>query len=337
MSVWRAGLAMGCLATMLLGLAGSARAEVRAYRYRLLTRDGEATYAGQIKGSARTAGPLYEVETDEQRRIVRVTVIRSGKTVSETRYRFRADGNAPSAAERFVGDEVIGVARFHSDEHGQRRRDWFLAAHGVVTGYRTYAYAAGHVEATTYTADGKRRARTVSYYSAAGLLERSRAYAAADTTYYEYEWDTTTGLPRLRRKFVDGRLVAHSVYQHDAHGDPTREDLYDERDTRFGALEYTEGLLRRKVYRSAEGTVESRIAYDDRRLARAATLHVDGKLVCTFVYDQFPDGTIKRTLAIGPRGDVWAEYPDATVEEIDRFGHALDGRRGSIRKVGRWW
>ena len=41
------------------------------------------------------------------------------------------------------------------------------------------------------------------------------------------------------------------------------------------------------------------------------------------MYDWYPNGTIKRTLAIGPGRDLMAEYPDQYVDKVQRDGQPL--------------
>jgi hypothetical protein len=60
-------------------------------------------------------------------------------------------------------------------------------------------------------------------------------------------------------------------------------------------------------------------------------------LVCRFTYDRLADGTTKRTVAFGPDGAVWAEYPDMEVVDVRQNGHPINGRPAIINKAGNWY
>ena len=44
-----------------------------------------------------------------------------------------------------------------------------------------------------------------------------------------------------------------------------------------------------------------------------------------------------RTLAFGPDGDLWAEYPDMEVVDVRQNGQPINGRPAIINKAGNWY
>jgi hypothetical protein len=59
-----------------------------------------------------------------------------------------------------------------------------------------------------------------------------------------------------------------------------------------------------------------------------------GHLVCRLTYQKASDGTVLKTLAVGPNGDIWAEYPDYMVMDIQRDGTGGVGVPTVIHKSG---
>ena len=107
----------------------------------------------------------------------------------------------------------------------------------------------------------------------------------------------------------------------------------------FGATDFAEGLKVTSRYDLADGsTLEVRFSHDDKRRTRETRYAYDGRHICTLVYERLPNGRVVRSMALGPNGDVWAEYPDLFVEYIERSGEAVD-RPGvaKIYKKGPWW
>jgi len=313
----------------------SARAEVRKFRYELWTRSGEPKFASDLPASVAVKGPCYEVETDTQGRTTRVAVIRDGTKISETLYRFPGNAKLPNASDNFVTGEQTGVTRIQRNETGGRAREEYFTTGGTLTGYAVFTYSTDGVEQAYYSAEGKATGRYVYYYSSKDVIARSRQYL--ENAYYEAELDETTGLPKSRKKFVDGKLELSTVYAYDSYGDKTREDAYHPDGKWFAAIEFAQGLVVRKNYRFDTETRQSQITFDEKRRAKEAKWYVNDKLVCTFTYDRLPDGTLKRSLALGPGGELWAEYPNVFVNEVQQNGQALNRTDGIIYKKGNWW
>src|SRR5437762_9584167 len=64
------------------------------------------------------------------------------------------------------------------------------------------------------------------------------------------------------------------------------------------------------------------------------SLHDALPIFCRFTYDRLADGTATRTLAFGPDGALWAEYPDMEVVDVRQNGHPINGRPAIINKIG---
>ena len=331
----RASLSRIAAAVLALAVAGSALAETRIYRYSLTHRSGDPRHAGEVTGSLQ--GLRYRVQTDAAGRLVRSATLRDGKATSESVYLYSGDERLPSSFESYTAGELRGRGRIQRNADGDRVRTEFLTLDGALTNYTARTYAAGSVHVVSYSAAGKKINHVIQVFSAAGFLLRSRWYPA-DDTYYENEVDEKTGLVKARRKLKDGQLESSTSFTYGADGDLAREDVHDPGGNRYGMREYRQGLKVLELYKFADGsTVETRVAYDEKRTAKDAKFLVDGKLICTFTFERLPNGRIKRTLAIGPQGELMAEYPDEYVDQVNRTGSTLDREAGKIYKKGDWW
>ena len=94
---------------------------------------------------------------------------------------------------------------------------------------------------------------------------------------------------------------------------------------RSGDLRYVEPLGPAVVEGRRYRVQEARYAYD-------------GQPIFTLVYGRLADGRVVRSVARGPDGAVWAEYPDVYVEYVEPTGEAVD--RPGVAKIyrkGPWW
>lgn len=126
---------------------------------------------------------------------------------------------------------------------------------------------------------------------------------------------------------------------HDANGILIREDFYTADGKWFGTSEYSKGLEKRRFYEFTDGErQETRIDYDNKGFPKSSAFSINQQLICTFRFDLSSSGEPKRTLAIGPNGELYAEYPDNIVHEVNRDGRPPIKIHGSlIYKKGRWW
>ena len=312
----------------------NAQAGVHYYRYELLTRSQESQYVTEVPAGA--SGRHHVVETDAQGRITRTVVIRDGQKVSQRAYSFAPDDKAASEYDTFTGSEKSGRVTIQRNASGERTREDYFTVSGAATGYTLYSYRADSVEATSYTVEGKKRAVNVSFYSPQDILARAINYSNPDDQgfYVDSDFDDRTGLRKGSTQFENGNLTNSGLFNYDDDGDLIRQDIFDPAGHWFAAAELVNGLTTKRLYDSSK---ELRYSYDERRRVKETTLFYNEMLVCRFTYDRLADGTTKRTLAFGPDGELWAEYPDMEVVDVRQNGRPINGRPAIINKTGNWY
>jgi len=319
----------------------SAPVNIRNYRYKLSTRSQEPEFAAEISPSDRVAGAHYEVEADVQGRTTRIAVMRDGQKLSETLFRFARDAKLPSEFENFEAGEKTGIVRIQRNEAGNRVREDYLMLGGTPTDHVEYSYTPDHVEKDFYTTDGKKSEYSILYYSTKGTLARNITYYSPfdPGRRTEWEYDDGTGLAKSRQQFLDGKLSVMVSYTYNGDGGLVRTDAYNSNHVWFAADEFNDELRTKRIYKDERGTKEMRITYDEKRLLKESALYYKDVFICRLVYERFPNGTVKRTLALGPDGEVWAEYPDYEVFDVKRNGESTEAKLpGSvIHKTGAWW
>jgi hypothetical protein len=148
----------------------------------------------------------------------------------------------------------------------------------------------------------------------------------------------------IRYRFAGAGPDANGYDAWAADGEPTRSRWYPgDVSTTYYDTEFDErtGLVtgRRKYRHGAlDSSLEVRFAHDAKRRTREARYAYNERHVCTLVYERLANGRVVRSLAVGPDGQVWAEYPDLYVEYIERTGEAVD--RPGVAKIyrkGPWW
>lgn len=330
--------AFGCAIALAVGLPAAAPAQAHWYRYSLSTRSGDPRYVLEIPSCVSGAGRCFEVERDARRRMVRVATFRDGKKVQEIRYRFAGTDTLPSGYDIVSATgEMTERDALQRNARGERTIDSSFTLQGGLTDYEVRTYRDSSVEQLNYSAEGKQTARYVYYNTPQGIVNRSRWYPN-DSTYYESLFDVSTGLSLSRRKVQGDSLQSSNRYTYGPDGSLIRDDVYDAQGSWYGMREYTQGLKRREYYKFNNGDQQETVyTYDDRRWTKEAKFSRNGTVVCTFMYDRFPDGTVKRTLALGPAGDLMAEYPDQAVDKVLQSGQPIDGGTATLYKKTDWW
>ena len=319
-----------------------AQVSIRNYRYKLSTRSQEPEFATEILSAVTVRQTHYEVEADGQGRTTRFAVMRAGEKLSETLFRFAADAKLPNEFEDFEAGEKTGVVRIQRNEAGNRIREDHLLLGGTVAEHVEYSYNPDHVEEDSYTIEGKKSEYSMLYYSPKGMLARSvKYYSPFDPgRRTEWEYDDTTGLAKSRQQFIDGKLTVAISYTYNADGNLVRTDAYNSKHIWFAADEFNDELRTKRIYKDERGTKEMRLTYDDeKRWLTESTLTFNGVFICKFVYERFPNGTVKWTNALGPNDELWAEYPNYEVFDVKRNGESTEAKLpGSvIHKTGNWW
>jgi hypothetical protein len=141
------------------------------------------------------------------------------------------------------------------------------------------------------------------------------------------------------KKFQNGSLVIFMKITYDISGEILRRDIYSSNNLWYGESEYADDLLMVKKYQWPGGrNQESRFSYDDKRQLKEVAFYHNEQLICIFKCDRLFTGAIKRTIALGAEGQVFAVYPAMEVDEVDQQGHPLDHPElGTIYKQGNWW
>jgi len=325
------------VATLIAALTPSVargQAGIHYYRYELLTRSQDARYAGEVPADAK--GRFYLVETDSLGRISRTALLRNGHRITQRIYSYAPGSALADGFETFADSEKTGRVKIQRNASGERTRDDYLTVSGESTGYNVYSYRADSVETTSYAPDGRKRQSDVSYYSPSGVLTRMVAHSNPDdqSFYTDSDFNEGTGLRKGRMQFEGGSLTNNGLFNYDEDGDLIGQDVFDAAGNWFAGAELVDGLTTTRFYDSSK---ELRYTYDEKRRVKETTLFFQNMLICRFIYDRLPDGTVKRTVALGPNGEQWAEYPDTEIVDVRQNGQPINGKTAIISKPGNWY
>jgi hypothetical protein len=311
-------------------------ASTRWYKYELLTLSGEPKYVREVSRSA--GGRVFEVETNADGQIIRVATLRVGKRISEATYSYDPGSKLPRSYQTSEGDRLSFVSRIQRDQSGYRVREDFFTMAGTLSSSTIYNRAGNDVEVTNNLPSLESGVRAVRHFTLAGILASQRRYVPDESVYYEDYYDESTGLTLSRRKVgPPGNDIRYEL-RYDTDSDLVREDLYNDDDVWFGYHEFTDVLLTKIYYKFLSGeTRDVSISYDSKRWPSEARFSVGGQYVCTFSAELNSAGRVQKTVARGPGGDVWAEYPGIWVTQVNRDGTALDHLHSVVYKDGRWW
>jgi hypothetical protein len=322
---------------------------VQWYRYALALHSGETRFVEPLE-PGRADGRRFRVTRDSRGRITRVATFVGSSRVAEVAYRYRGVSRWARGYEYRAADgELTTVVEIHRDEQGRRVNQEFFLVGGGLTHYSLRWYRGVDVNHVHYGLDGKAEHRSALSYSNEDVLVRARWNPAATsalyqaqartTTVYDSEFDERTGLRRERRKFRDGALVSTSRTTHDAGGLPIQASHHDAAGRRYGVTDYAGGLKVRSRLEPGPGTtLDLTFLYDAKRWTRETRYAHNGRDVCVLAYERLANGRVVRSIARGPDGEVWAEYPDLYVEYIEPSGEAVD--RPGVAKIfrkGPWW
>jgi hypothetical protein len=320
--------------------AVSAQAETHSFRYSLSTKSGEPKYSDELPAGKGETGCRYDVEVDVQGRTTQVATIQDGQKISKVVYHFPKNEKLPDGYDNFEAGERTGTVQIQRNENGYRKRVDYKTTQGTLTGYTLYFYHPDNVEAFNYSPEGVEKERDTLFYSDRGLLVRYRYYLNGNSgSSFEYEVDENTGFNKSGKQFEGTRILNTKKFTYDADGNLTRRDGYGSTGDWYVAVEFSKGLATKKIYKGNNGQAgkEIQYSYDKKRWGTECKIYYNNRLICTLIYDRLPDGTVKRTLAKGPNGDLWAEYPNAGVMDIDSTGQAVGQTNAIIYKTGAWW
>jgi hypothetical protein len=337
----RIGLMQVAICCAALGWGVSqASADVHRYLYELSTKSGDYLYAGEMPVGAKTPTKCVDVTTDGLGRVTQVVREVNGKMASETIYQFAADAKLPAGfATVAANGETISQNRIQRNDHGDRVRVDEFTVTGELAEYLTRTVGSDHIEELTYTSLGKPKGdRVANYYSPAGILVRSR-HDTSESIYYEYEYDLSNGLARSESTFINNELRIVVRFTYDDFGESIRGDIYSQNRLWYGSCEYAGDLEVVEKYEWPGGrTQESHYSYDDKRQLEKVDQYCNEQFICVFKYDRLSTGAIKRTFALGAKGQVYAVYPNIEVDMVNQQGHPFDRPDlGTIYRQGLWW
>jgi hypothetical protein len=332
--------ALACAALAWLCAAGPAWAgSVSYYRYNIDTCTPGFEFAQPV--SPGVSGTYYAVERDSGGRVVALTTRRGGKTLARFVYHYPADSQRYSSTDNYSGAALTGRNELKYNSSGfVIRIDHFDTA-GARTGYTTVDVVPQGGTENLYTAAGRLRAVYVYRCSAAGRMVRLTRYAnpADRGSYSVFDYSEDTGLSTLRQQYREGHLelVISTIY--DGSGDPANRIGSTPDGTVVLTEDYSNALriMRRYVEPALNAGLELHDHYNDKQWLDGVGVYFMGTLVCQLKYQMTSDGTVKKTLALGPDGSLWAEYPDQLVYDIDRDGTPVEGYPMVRHKTGDWW
>jgi hypothetical protein len=336
------------LAAIAAPLTASAAAQnaVHFYRYDLPTPScAQDPFRGELNTTARISGRYYRVETDPEGRLVRSDAMREGRPTGG--YTIRYAGRARNMAEwtLFRAGKPVNIQKCVRDGKGRMVRVEIRNPAGVLTEVQrlspAYSPNSGGREGWIgYTPDGKIKQKETDFFNANGVLIMSQARFAGAPNLRQAMFDPETGLVQQRQLFdlATHKLLRTDKYTYNQNGERIRGDILDGKGISYGWMEYTAGLETKRAYERADGTAEAyHYEYDEHRLLAGATLSVNGKLICKFVYIRDKDGDMSRTEARGADGSLLASYPNREVREIARDGHDPSGGNRKSLRHGNWW
>ena len=209
----------------------------------------------------------------------------------------------------------------------------------MITGYTTLTHHSGYDAYANFSADGKPLDRAEEYFNADGFEARLVTYGRDGVRITERTYDPVTGLSIGFSAKDNGQLVYTIKYAYDGDDALIRSDTFSPEGKPYAYVVYDHGREAKKDYKYTDGTHEElTYAYDRRHWLTGTRMTVNGGLVCTFTIDRRPDGSVIRSLATGPDGTLWAEYPDMQVAEVLPDGHPANApTAGILHKTGRWF
>jgi hypothetical protein len=340
----RLGAVTAAFAFFGLACAG-AQTATHLYRYKVLTHTGDYEYRDEITGESHNSpyyavvGPYYSVVKDSEGRIVEESDMRGGKALTTQKYHYNGDETVFNDEEDFTNGEETGTVHYQRNSWGLEVREDDKTTQGALTAYSLSEGTADHVDAWGYDPQSRKTAHDVYWFSPGGEEIRHVTYLSptSDDSYLDSDIDPDTGHTRSMKQFTAGQLVASHQYIYSSSGDLVRNDAYDAQGRWFLTDNYIDGLWASRLAKFADGnTQENHYTYDDKRWLIRTEIFRNDNLVCTLTYDTQSDGTVKRTLASGPDGSLWAEYPGQIVHDIERSGQAIGRTDAIMHKTGNW-
>ena len=321
-----------------LALAAAAQAETHYYRYSLSNRADQFLYRGEL--DPRSLPPSYvAVDRDSRGRVVKTMRKADGTFAGVHVYHYPGEGPYFDSRDDFneKGRE-IGTARLTRDREGKIIRADNFDNGGKLTGHAESSYPPGECDTHVFNAEGTETSHHLYLYNLDDILTMERDYIA-EGRYDETDYSVATGLILAARQFRRGILEVTRGSDYDAEGRLTRVTASNPDGRIFAETDYEHGLALKRTYWLADGTVgkELRYSYDDRNWLVRTELSFKREPVCTFSYERLSNGTVRKSIAKGLDGTVWAEYPDYLVKDIAPDGRPIGTTRVNLLKSGAWY
>ena len=282
----------------------------------------------------------FKVEFDNLGRVSHYANIVNGRTVST--YVFNYPGDSKFYTEIIFYDatgEKKNITRIMRTPSGERTRREYVTVSGEMTSYTTYNYFSDRYESANFMADNKLTGKYRTYFDNRDIVYKEIRFPINEDAYYVSFYDTKTGFTSTQDKYEKGKHIVHSKYVYSENHLLIRRDLHDPLNNNnwYGANDYNDDLLIGKRYKFRSGaTQEIKIEYGKDRTSTQSWLYYNNKLICRFVYERKPNGSIIRTLAYDGAGDLMAEYLNKVVDHINKDGSPLDGGEYKIYKKPVW-
>ena len=298
-------------------------------------------YSGSLRRKPSPDGPYFDVETDRLGRIFRVAKMHDARKISELRYEFIGNSNRIAREFDFVDEQLTKSIVYKCDSD-----NWFVYAdhfdpHGDLIRVVLYTHHGSVEEGTYISKTGAKTGRIVEDYGdTSGGPRKVHLYPVGKSYSEEWEFDGDTGRIIAKRYLREpgGGPIAYERNAYEGNGDLLRVDRFDDKTKWYGADMYEHGLIAATIKKSADGSKrQTRRSYDPLGILKQSVQSEAGKVVCTFVYDRKSDGTINRTLAMGPDGELLAEYVGQEIAQVEKNGQPKSGAPGILQKQGDWW
>lgn len=327
------------LATVVL-LLTSTFAETKLFLYQLTNKYGDPVFSDEISPSAVGNKKHYKVEFDNLGRISNYITIVNGRPVSTNELNYSGDSKFYI---EFVNYDATGakknVTKIMRTPSGERTRREFFTILGEMTSYTTYNYFSDRYESINFTADNRLTTKYKTYFDSSGIVHKEIRFPIDENVFYISLFDQKTGLTTVSDKYDKGRHVINEKFAYNENNMLIRIDLYDPLNNNnwYGANDYNDDLLVGKRYKfRSDVTREVKIEYGKDRISTQSWLYQNNKLICRFVFERRPNGSIIKTVAYDGAGDLMAEYANKVVYEINRDGSPLDGGEYKIYKKPVW-
>lgn len=317
-----------------------AQTTTHLYRYEVRLNTRDTGYRGEIPSTATPSGSYYKVEKDALGRSRRVAKFRDGRELSFDIYHYAGNSRYSDYCETYTNGEKTQIQQYQRNAWGMITREDDKTVEGTLTQYSLAEGTSTSVETWWYTSADARTSHSIRQFGPSGAMIHSTSYSSAASTasYVDSEIDEQTGLTKSSSQYSDGTLTNTKKYTYNSNGDILRADAYNPTGVWYSADEFSGGLRTRRLYKYLNGSsFEIRYAYDEKQWLKQSDLYLADRLVCTLTYDRASDGNIKRSLAVGPDGSLWAEYPPPIVTDLQRNGQPVSRSDGSIHHTGDWW